>query len=143
MTIDQISIFVENKPGCLADVTKIMSDHQIDMRALSIAETPDFGILRAIVSDTEKTAQILKEAGYIYSITPVLAIAIADQPGSLHQVLEILKEYSINLEYVYAFVTRKEDEAYMILRVADNDKAYEVLSGRQVHVLTQEELNQL
>ena len=65
------------------------------------------------------------------------------RPGSLHQVLEILKEYSINLEYVYAFVTRKEDEAYMILRVADNDKDYEVLSGRQVHVLTQEELNQL
>ena len=92
MTIDQISIFVENKPGCLADVTKIMSDHQIDMRALSIAETPDFGILRAIVSDTEKTAQILKEAGYIYSITPVLAIAIADRPGRLHQVLKILKE---------------------------------------------------
>ena len=143
MTVDQISIFVENRPGCLADVTKIMADSQIDMRALSIAETPDFGILRAIVNDTEKTARILQEAGYIYSTTPVLAIAIADEPGSLYQVLAVLKEYNINLEYVYAFVTSKEDEAYMILRVADNDQAYEVRSSHHVKVLSQEDLNQL
>ena len=143
MTVKQISVFVENKPGQLAEFAALLRQNNIDMRALSIAETQDFGILRIIVNDSYKTACVLKDEGYVFSITPVLAIAIADQPGSLHQVLEILKEYSINLEYVYAFVTRKEDEAYMILRVADNDKAYEVLSGRQVHVLTQEELNQL
>lgn len=143
MTIDQISIFVENKAGRLAEVTKILYEHQIDMRALSIAETPDFGILRIIVNEPAKTAEILKNAGYVFNITPVLAIAIADEPGSLYRMLHILQENDINLEYTYAFVTRNVDEAYMILRVADNERAYKLLSAQQVKILSQEEISQL
>ena len=90
MTVKQISVFLENKAGCLAAFTKVLREHQIDMRALSIAETPDFGILRIIVNDTYKAACVLKEAEYIFSITPVLAVEVPDEAGSLYQIVQIL-----------------------------------------------------
>ncbi len=104
------------------------------MRALSIAETPDFGILRLIVDDSYKTACVLKDAGYICSITPVLAAEVADEAGGLEKILEILGENGINLEYTYAFITRKKGTAYMVFRVQDNDRAIEILSQNRVHV---------
>lgn len=140
MTIDQLSIFVENKTGGLAEVTRTMVEHGIDMRTLSIAEMPDFGVLRAIVSEPERTASILLEAGYICKVTPVLAVAIEDRPGGLNKVLEILQEHDINLEYTYAFVTRKSATAYMVLRVADNNKAIEVLRENDIPLLSSEDL---
>lgn len=140
MTIKQISIFVENKAGGLADVTKVLSENNIDLRTLSIAETPDFGVLRAIVDNPEKTAEILTEAGYICKITPVLAVAIDDRPGGLHKILQVLVDNEINLEYTYAFVTRKSDTAYMVIRVADNEKAKKVLTEHQIALVCAEEL---
>ena len=127
MTVKQISVFLENKAGCLAAFTKVLRENNIDMRAMSIAETPDFGILRIIVDDTYKTACVLKEADYIFSITPVLAVEVSDEAGGLYQIVQILGDNKINLEYTYAFITRKKGQAYMIFRVEDNEKAINCL----------------
>ena len=143
MTVKQISVFVENKPGQLARFTKVLEKNRIDMRALSIAETPDFGILRVIVDDPYKTACVLKEENYIFSITPVLAAAVSDEPGSLVKILDLLGENNINLEYTYAFITRKKDLAYMIFRVEDNEKAKKVLTEKGNELICQSEINEL
>lgn len=140
MTVKQISVFLENNAGQLAELTKVLDQNSIDMRALSVAETRDFGILRLIVDDSYKTATVLKDAGYICSITPVLAVAIPDEPGGLHKVLTILGDNKINLEYTYAFISRKKDLAYMIFRVEDNEKAIEVLSKNGIKLICQDEL---
>ena len=143
MTVKQISVFVENKAGRLAAFAEVLSKNGIDMRALSIAETKDFGILRVIVDDPYKTACVLKEAGYIFSITKVLAAAIPDEPGGLLKILNILGEHNINLEYSYAFITRQKDLAYMIFRVEDNEKAIAALSENHVKLICQDKLYQL
>ncbi len=143
MTVKQISVFLENKPGRLAEFTDVLRQKQIDMRALSIAETPDFGIVRMIVDDPFNTVCVLKDAGYISSITPVLAVAVPDAPGSLCNILKILGEAGINLEYTYAFITRNKDLAYMILRVEDNDRAVTALTEHNVKLMTQDELYKL
>ena len=143
MTVKQISVFVENKPGQLKEFTQLLEEHQIDMRALSLADAEDFGILRIIVDDSYKAACVLKEAGYVFSITPVLAVEIPDEPGSLVGILNILGENDVNLEYTYAFITRKKDRAYMIFRVADNDKAIEVLSKNNIKLICQSEMSDL
>lgn len=143
MTVKQISVFVENKPGQLAEFTALLRQNNIDMRALSIAETQDFGILRLIVSDSYQTACVLKDAGYVFSITPVLAVAVPDQAGSLYGILRLLGDNGVNLEYTYAFITRKKDLAYMVMRVADNEKAAQVLTQHGVKLITQEELDAL
>ena len=143
MTVKQISVFVENKPGQLAEFAALLRQNNIDMRALSIAETQDFGILRIIVNDSYKTACVLKDEGYVFSITPVLAVAVPDQAGSLYEILKVLGDSGINLEYTYAFITRKKDLAYMVLRVADNDKAVQVLTQNNIQLITQEELSEL
>ena len=109
MTVQQISVFLENRPGGLAEFTKVLSENNIDMRAMCIAETPDFGILRIIVDDVYNTMCTMKEAGYICSVTKVLAVEIPDKPGSLLRTLTVLGESNINLEYSYAFTTRKKD----------------------------------
>ena len=143
MTVKQISVFVENKPGKLAEFTKLLEEHDIDMRALSIAETEDFGILRVIVDDPYKTVCLLKEANYVCSVTKVLAVEIQDQPGSLAKVLNALGDNGVNVEYTYAFITRKKDRAYMVFRVADNEKAIEVLNKNGVKPICQDEFSDL
>lgn len=140
MTINQISVFLENTPGQLAEFTRLLEKAQIDMRALSIAETQDFGILRLIVDDPYKTVSVVKDAGYICSITPVLAVEITDKPGSLVKMLTALSGGGINIEYTYAFTARKKDMAYMVLRVNDSDKAVRVLMQNQVRPVSQEDL---
>ena len=104
MTINQISVFLENKPGQLAEFTRLLEENRIDMRALSIAETQDFGILRLIVDDPYKTVNVAKDAGYVCAITPVLAVEISDKPGSLVKMLTALGESGINVEYTYASI---------------------------------------
>ncbi|MCI8623436.1 MAG: acetolactate synthase [Provencibacterium sp.] len=141
MTVKQISVFVENKPSMLAEFTKVLFQNEIDIRALSISETRDFGILRIIVDDSYKTACALKEAGYVCSITPVLAVAMPDEPGSLYRILDILSQNDINLEYTYAFITRKKGLAYLIIRVEDNEKTADVLTRNGMRLATQEELH--
>lgn len=143
MTVKQLSVFVENKPGKLAEFTDILSENQIDMRALSIAETPDFGILRIIVDDAYHASCVLKDAGYVLSITKVLAVAIPDEPGSFSRIIRILGDNGINIEYTYAFTTRKKDLALMIFRVQDHEKAIEILTRNGVSLLCQDELNEL
>lgn len=143
MTAKQISVFLENKPGQLVELAKTLNQNHIDMRALSLADTKDFGIVRLIVDDPYKTACVLKDSGYIASITPVLAIEIPDEPGSLMRVLSLLGENELNLEYAYAFTARKKEFAYMILRMADNDKAIEVLNKNGVRLICQSDLSSL
>ena len=140
MTVRQISIFLENKPGKLLALTQVLRQNQIDMRALSLAEAEDFGLARLIVDDSYKTACVLREAGYILSTTPVLAAAIPDQAGSLCAILEQLEAHSVNLEYTYAFTGRQANSAYIILRVDQPEKAAEILAAAGIHLVSQSEL---
>jgi len=140
MTVKQISVFLENRPGQLVELTDILSAHSIDIRALSIADTKDFGILRLIVDDPDKTADVLRTAECVFSVAPVLAVAIADEPGSLSKILHILCEAGINLEYTYAFITRRAECAYMILRVEDNEATAAVLAAHGIQLAAQKEL---
>ncbi len=143
MTVQQISVFVENRPGQLLEFTKLLEENDIDLRALSMAEAEDFGILRVIVDDSYRTVRVLKEAGYVCSVTPVLAVEIPDRPGSLVKVLTALGDGGVNLEYMYAFLTRKEDFAYLIFRVEDIDRALNVMHENGIHPLNQEDVGRL
>lgn len=143
MIIKQISIFVENKKGRLAEITKIISDAQVDIRALSIADTTDFGILRLIVNEPDKAAEALKAQGITVSITNVIAVGINDTPGAFSVPMQILAEADIDVEYLYAFITRKSEKAYVILRVADNNAAAKVLADKGVEILTEEEFHEM
>lgn len=128
MIMNQLSVFVENKRGRLAEITKVLKDHQIDIRTLSIADTKEFGILRLIVDKPDEAAEALKKDGFTVSITKVIGIGIDDQPGGLNAAMELLTRYEISVEYMYAFISRSEKTAYVILRVADNETATRILS---------------
>lgn len=144
MSIKQISVFIENKPGALYAMTGVLAQNKVDMRALSLAETSDFGIARMIVSDVYKTTTILKEAGYVHSITPVLGVAIPDVPGGLNKVLQVLTDAKVNVEYMYAFLGgKKSDGAYMIFRVADSEKAAAALAERGIKVVEPEAMEKV
>ena len=144
MSMKQISVFVENKPGALYALTAVLAQGQIDMRALSLAETKDFGIVRLIVNDLYKTTTLLKDAGYVHSLTPVVGVAIPDVPGGLNRVLQVLTDAKVNVEYMYAFLGGKDvDHAYMIFRVADQEKAAAALSSRGIRLVEQDEIENL
>ena len=143
MTVKQISVFLENRPGTLAEFTRILEKSSIDLRALSLAESEDFGIVRVIVDDPYKTIRILKEEGYICSVTKVIAVEIADKPGSLVKMLNVLGDNNVNLEYSYAFLAKKANSAFMILRVADNDKAIKVLTQNGIRPICHEDMEGL
>ena len=144
MSIKQISVFVENKPGSLYAMTGVLAQNQVDLRALNLAETKDFGIVRLIVDNVYAAATVLKDAGYVHSVTPVLGVAIPDQPGGLNRVLQVLTDARVNVEYMYAFLGGRDvDHAYMIFRVEDNEKAAAALSSRGIRIVEQEEMDQL
>lgn len=144
MSIKQISVFLENKPGALYAMTGVLAQNNIDMRALSLAETKDFGIVRIIVDNVYQATTVLKDAGYVHSVTPVLGVAIPDTPGGLNKVLQVLTDAQVNVEYMYAFLGGKDTEhAYMIFRVADNAAAASALAARGVQVVEQEEIDKL
>lgn len=136
MLVKQISVFLENKSGRLAEVTKLLGVNEIDISALSIADTTDFGILRLIVNKPEKAEQILKDNGFTVSCTSVIAIAVADEPGGLAVALQILDSKSIGIEYMYAFVGKTSNEAVVILRVEKPDEAIEALTAQKIKVLS-------
>ena len=137
----QVSIFIENKTGSLSTVCKVLADGGINLRALSIADTQDFGILRVIVENTEKAMEILKKNGYICKTNSVLAVEIPDQPGAMADIMGIVSVPGVSVEYAYAFASHKaNDSAYMIFRVSGYDKAKEVLAAAGIHLLTKEEL---
>ena len=139
MSVKQISIFIENKKGKLAEATRYIADHHINLRALSIADTQDFGILRIICEDPGKANEVLQQGGYITTVTDVLAAAISDEPGSLAAILEVLSEENIVVEYTYAFLSAKAG-AYMIFRVDDNQSAAAALAGAGIRTANQEDL---
>ena len=142
--LKQISIFIENKPGRIADVTGYLADQGINLHALSIADTTDFGILRLIVSDADKTKDILKSKGLMVKIIDVIAVAMEHTPGSLHKVLRELETLDINIEYMYAFTSRSKDhDAIVILRLNNQDEAIEKLKGSKVKVLGDDLLDHL
>ncbi|MDR1616983.1 MAG: ACT domain-containing protein [Syntrophomonadaceae bacterium] len=133
MTIDQISIFVENGPGRLAAITEIIADAGVDICAMSIADTTDFGILRIIVEQPKRVEELLRSNGYVVSVTQVLAVSIEDKPGSLSRVLRIISNAAISIEYIYAFITRKKDNAYVVFRVEDNQRTAEILAENNIY----------
>ncbi len=132
MYIKQLSVFLENKAGTLAEVTTLLADHGIDLKSLSIAETSDFGILRLIVDDTDKAQKVLNEANYICKITQAIGIIIEDKPGTTAAVLRILADAGINVEYAYAFISHDTDKAYLICKVGDNEEATQILTNAGV-----------
>ena len=135
MAIKQLSVFVENKPGRLIPMIKALSDAQINIRAMSIADTQDFGILRIICEDEANALGILRDGGYVVTETEVLAVEICDKPGSLAKILDVLAEASVIVEYTYAFLSVKNaGSAYMIFRVDDNNAAEKVLTEAGITV---------
>lgn len=143
MFVEQISIFLENKSGRLAEVTKILGENDIDISALSIADTTDFGILRLIVNKPDKAVVILKENGFTVSSTNVIAVEVADKPGGLSKALEVLHDAKIGIEYMYAFVGKSEDDAMVLLRVESPENAVKALEANGVKVLTANQVYKL
>ena len=127
MTIPQISVFLENKAGQLADITNILSENQVNMRAINIAETADYGVLRLIVDDASRASSILLEQGFILTMTPVVGVAVSDTPGGLSKVLGVISRANIDVEYMYSVFGQKDGQACMIFRVADTEGLIEVL----------------
>ena len=143
MSIRQISVFLENKPGMLNKMTEVLAEHSIDMRALSIAETKDFGIARMIVDDVYAATNVLKEADFVASLTQVLAYQIPDETGGLNKLLQTFTDAKVNIEYMYAFLGAGTAKAYMIFRVADTRAAEAALAAKGLKTLTQEEIAQI
>ena len=143
MAIKQLTVFVPNRKGTMVAVTDILAKNNINMRALSIAETEDFGILRLIVNDEATAEKILKEEGYLIKITDVVGVKIGDEPGKLSEALKVLDDNKINMEYLYAFMARTEKHAYVVLRVADNNAAETALEDAGFHIITDADVNKL
>ncbi|EPR31567.1 amino acid-binding ACT domain-containing protein [Alkalidesulfovibrio alkalitolerans DSM 16529] len=140
MKVDQLSIFLENRAGRLAEVTKVLSDNGINIRALSLADTSDFGILRLIVNDFEKARAKLKESGFTVGRTSVVAVEVDDTPGGLHRLLEMLGAQNVNVEYMYAFVHQSGRNAIIIFRFDRTDQAIEILQANKVTIIPGDQL---
>lgn len=143
MNVEQISIFLENKSGRLAEVTSVLSEAGINIRALYLADTADFGILRLIVNETEKARQALKENGFTVEKTKVVAIEVPDRPGGLSSILNTIKDEGINVEYMYAFVEKSGENAIVIFRFDEFEKSADMLQRAGVRILGGEELSAL
>jgi len=135
MKVKQISVFLENKSGRLAQVTRALGHNNINIRALSIADTTDFGILRLIVNDPDSAYKVLKDSGFTVSTTDVIAVEVKDDPGGLANILEILQKVNINIEYLYAFLQKATNAALVVFRVEQIDEAIKVLQANNVSIL--------
>lgn len=140
MKVDQLSIFLENRAGRLAEVTRLLSEAGVNIRALSLADTSDFGILRLIVSDFDTAKAKLKENGFTVGRTSVVAVEVSDQPGGLHNILTMLQDAGINVEYMYAFVQQSGDSAVLILRFDRTDQGIELLQKNNISIIPGEKL---
>lgn len=143
MKVEQISIFIENKSGRLAEICGILGEAGVNIRALSLADTSDFGILRLIVKDSEKALKVLKERHFTVSKTEVIGVEVPDSPGGLSKILQILDKNSVNVEYMYAFVERSGDNAVIIFRFDDVDEAISVLTSNGVTILKSEKITSI
>ena len=140
MTIQQISVFLENRAGQLAEITAILAQHQINMRALHIAETSDYGVLRMIVDQPQQAASLLLENGFIMSMTPVVAVVVLDEPGGLGRILSLLARENVDVEYVYSVFGQVNGQACMIFRVADAVGLSQLLQANGMPPVTGEAL---
>jgi hypothetical protein len=140
MNVKQISIFLENQPGRLAEVTRIFEENQINIRALALADTSEFGILRLIVNDNQKAQRLLKDHGYTVGVTEVVAVEVEDRPGGLHRILAALSRDRINVEYMYAFVRQSGRNAVLIFRFDDVASAVKRLAAEGVRVIDGQDL---
>ena len=143
MAIKQLTVFVQNRKGTLVSVTDALAENNVNLRALSIAETEDLGILRLIVNDEKVAEKVLEEKGYLIKTIDVVGVKIGDEPGKLTSALRILDEADINVEYLYAFMTRTEKHAYVVLRVEDNAKAEKALEDAGFHIITEDDISKL
>jgi|SRR5512136_207717 hypothetical protein len=141
--IKQISLFVENKPGRMAKVSKTLSDAGVNIRAMTIAEAGDFGVIRMVVDNPEKGYKVLHDNGFTVSTTDVLAVEMKDTPGGLYEIVDTLGSNKINVDYAYAFVTAKAQRAMLILRVDDIVKARQALTAKGVKIATKEEIQKI
>ncbi|MFO8085440.1 MAG: ACT domain-containing protein [Desulfobacterales bacterium] len=135
MRAEQISVFLENRAGRIAEVSAILAEAQVNIRALSLADTSDFGVLRLIVDNNEKATETLKNAGFTVGKTDVVAVEVEDRPGGLHRILDLLFKSGINVEYMYAFVQQSGSNAVMIFRFDQTDKALSVLSENNIKTI--------
>ena len=140
MTVKQISIFIENRKNSLSELTKVLAEHNISIRTLNLADTNDFGIARIIVDNPEQVQAALERSAYIVKTTPVIALEIPDEAGSLNKILNILAENERNVEYMYGFAGKKSGSAYMIIRTTDIPETERVLEKSGIHMASQEEL---
>ena len=136
MTIDQLSVFIENKPGKLAEALEVLALAGVDLRALSLADTADFGILRIIADKPSNALKALQDSGYLVRSSEVIPVSVSDKPGGLAAILRLLADAGVSVEYTYAFVAHANEEAYVILRVDDNIAAIKALSDNGVKLLT-------
>lgn len=143
MAIKQLTVFVQNKKGTVVSVTDILAKNDINIRALSIAETEEFGILRLIVDNEPAATKILEENGYLIKTIDVVGVKIGDKPGALTAALNVLDKANINVEYLYAFMARTEKHAYVVLRVEDNDAVESALESAGLHLITNEDICKL
>ncbi|MBQ9769992.1 MAG: ACT domain-containing protein [Clostridia bacterium] len=143
MMLKQLTVFVENRQGALVDITDILAKNGVNIRALSIADTKDFGILRLIVNDNETAQKTLGDAGYLLKMTDVVGVKIGDAPGKLSGALDVLDKNNVNMEYLYAFMTRTERHAYVVLRVEDNAAAEAALEAAGYHLITDDDVAHL
>ena len=143
MAIKQLTVFIQNKKGSVASVTEILSNNNVNLRALSIAETQDFGILRMVVNDNQTAEKVLTENGYLIKNIEVVGVKIGDEPGQLTSALSVLDYAGINVEYLYAFMARTEKHAYVVLRVEENEEAENILSKAGFKLITQADVDKL
>ena len=143
MIVKQLSIFMENRAGRLAEIARVLGEAGINIRALSLADTSDFGILRLIVNDVQKALKVLRDAHHTVSLTDVIAVEVPDKPGGLASVLEPLRDAGVNVEYMYAFVEKATDKAVVIFRFENNDAAISALKGAGISMLPAETVYKL
>lgn len=143
MSIKQITVFVANKQGSLVSITDTLAKNEVNLRALSIAETEDFGVLRMIVNNEDAAEKTLADNGYLIKVTDVVGVKIGDQPGKLTSALKVLDNADINVEYLYAFMARTDKHAYVVLRVEDNAKAETALTDAGFHLVTDADIAKL
>ena len=140
MAINQITVFLENKAGALLDVTKLLSSNKVDLRAINIAETADYGLLRLITADNKKAEEVLKAENLIFTETPVLAVAIDDKAGALTDLLEVFAKNEINVHYMYSIFGNQDVKAYMIMQLSDIEKATKVLGDNNIVIAEPKDL---
>lgn len=140
MYIQQISVFIENKPGNLAALTSFLADNNVDLRALEIADTADYGIIRLIVDDPFNTLTLLKDNDWVCTMTPVIGVKIPDTPGGMAKIMTILADAGVSLDYVYAFLSKVAGSALLVLRVQDNDAVASILKKNGIEIVDQEKL---